>query len=88
MKATIDFDRQLYRRLKIEAARRGRTIRDLVQEGVRLVLGVAAPSGSPSRAPEETPWFGSLREYAARGGGRHDLAAVRRSIARKRGRGP
>ncbi len=38
MKATIDFDDALYRRLKIEAARRGRTIRDLVADGVRQVL--------------------------------------------------
>lgn len=34
MKATIDFDGQLYRRLKVEAARRGRTVRELVAEGV------------------------------------------------------
>lgn len=38
MKATIDFDDQLYRRLKIEVARRGRTVRELVAEGVRYVL--------------------------------------------------
>lgn len=29
MKATIDIDATVYRRLKVEAARRGRTIRDL-----------------------------------------------------------
>lgn len=37
MKATIDFDDARYRRLKIEAARRGRTVRELVAEGVRVV---------------------------------------------------
>ena len=38
MKATIEFDEALYRRLKVEAAKRGRTVRELVAEGVRHVL--------------------------------------------------
>jgi hypothetical protein len=80
MKATIDFDEALYRRLKVEAARRGRTVRELVAEGVRWVLGMPAPEGSD--APT-TAWFGSLRRYAANAE-QHDLAAMRRSVVHGR----
>jgi hypothetical protein len=86
MKATIDFDSRLYRRLKVEAARRGRTIRDLVQEGVRLVLGMPERGTREVRAPDEAGWYGNLRPYAANARGKHDMAAIRRSIARKRKR--
>lgn len=82
MKATIDFDEHLYRRLKIEAARRGRTIRDLVDEGVRRVLGLHVP-GADVETAEEPEWFGSLRGYGDASGG-HELSTVRRSIAEKR----
>jgi hypothetical protein len=83
MKATIDFDERLYRRLKVEAARQGRTIRDLVDEGVRRVLGLPVdPEAEPQAAADD--WFGSLSKYAANAGGEHDLAAIRRSIARGR----
>lgn len=84
MKATIDIDEALYRQLKIEAARTGRTIRALVADGLRLVLGLApAPAGV--RENDES-WFGALRKYAPNAGGRHDMAAVRRSIAKRRPR--
>jgi hypothetical protein len=47
VKATIEFDDELYRRLKAAAALRGAKIKDLVAEGVRLVLrGSDAPSKS------------------------------------------
>ncbi|GJG86284.1 hypothetical protein tb265_14650 [Gemmatimonadetes bacterium T265] len=55
MKATIDFDDALYRRLKIEAARRGRTIRDLVADGVRQVLN----------APDQPSAHSNRREHSA-----------------------
>ena len=41
MKTTIEVPDELYRRAKAEAALRGRKLRDLVEEGLRLVL--AAP---------------------------------------------
>ncbi len=81
MKATVDIDPALYRRLKVEAARRGRTIRDMVAEGLRHVLGLPAPPAPEEHAGLEAPWFGALRRYAANAGGKHDLAALRRSIA-------
>lgn len=85
MKATIDFEESLYRRLKIEAARRGGTIRELVQEGVRYILDLPS-TPAPDQPKAERAWFASLREYAANADGAHDLPAIRRSIASKRPR--
>ena len=38
MKTTIEVSDNLYRRAKAEAALRGRKLKDLVEEGLRLVL--------------------------------------------------
>ena len=38
MKTTIEVSDDLYRRAKSEAALRGRKLKDLVEEGLRLVL--------------------------------------------------
>jgi hypothetical protein len=86
MKATIDFDEALYRRLKIEAARRNRTIRDLIAEGVRHVLDApAATARAADDAVEWQPsWFGALGKYGNVAGA-HDMPAIRNSIARARG---
>jgi len=81
MKATIDLDETLYRRLKMEAARRGTTIRELVAEGVRRVL--AQPT-VVREAVAEPAWFGSLRAYAKNAKGVHDMASIRESIVRGR----
>ena len=81
MKATIDFDERLYRRLKIEAARQGRTVKELVDEGVRMVLGESVAPDASAPAGE---WIGSLSKYAKNARGRHDLASMRESIARGR----
>ncbi len=83
MKATIDLDEELYRRLKVEAARRGRTVRALVAEGIRFVI--ESPD-SVSIARDERPsteWFGTLSGYAENAD-THDLGAMRESIARRR----
>ena len=88
MKATIDFDDSLYRRLKIEAARRGRTVRELVAEGVRYVLD-SPTNATTSAAVAETPeswrpeWLGALARYG-RAVDDHSMAAVRTSVARGR----
>jgi len=85
MKATIDIDEALYRQLKIEAARTGRTIRELVAEGLKHVLGW--PTAGAAAVREDSPaWYGALRKYAPNAGGKHDLAAMRRSVARRRPR--
>ena len=38
MKTTVELPDELYRRAKAEAALRGRKLKDLVEEGLRLVL--------------------------------------------------
>ena len=81
MKATIDFDENMYRRLKMEAARRGTTIKELVAEGVRRVLDGPAVVREEAGVPS---WFGSLRGYAKNAKGAHDMASVRESIVRGR----
>lgn len=48
MKATIEFDDELYRQLKATAALRGSKVKELVAEGVRMVLGRA---NRPQRSP-------------------------------------
>jgi hypothetical protein len=47
MKATVEIPDDLYRRAKAEAARRGRTLQDLIEEALRLVLH--APGKPPGR---------------------------------------
>lgn len=84
MKATIDFDDALYRRLKVEAARRGRTIKDLVDEGVRRVLNTRVAEDIPGH--ESVEWFGALRAYAVNAGGKHDMESARASVAKRRPR--
>ncbi len=85
VKATIEFDDALYRRLKAEAALRGRTVKDMVAEGVRRILaGPPAPAARSPAGSAEPRWFGMLRGYAGNAALRHDIASIRRSIARGR----
>lgn len=84
MKATIDLDDVLYRRLKVEAARRGRTVRELVADGIRAVLDTPAPS--QANAVSESPnWYGSLSTYGKKVED-HSVDAMRSSIAQRRKR--
>lgn len=46
MKTTVDLPDDLYRRAKVEAALRGRKFKDLVEQGLRLVLETPR-TGSP-----------------------------------------
>ena len=84
MKATFDFYAALYLRLKVEAARRSRTIRELVAEGVRCVLDAPKARTGRRAAASTTEWVGILHSYARNADGMHDLSAVRASIARRR----
>jgi hypothetical protein len=47
MRTTVDIPDELFRRAKSEAALRGRKLKDLVEEGLRLVLGVPPVGGEP-----------------------------------------
>ena len=56
MKTTIEVSDDLYRRAKAEAALRGRKLKDLVAEGLRLVLETPRQTPGPSelgRSDEE-----------------------------------
>ena len=48
MKTTVEVPDTLYREAKAQAALRGRKLKDLVEEGLRLVL--ETPSRTPRRA--------------------------------------
>jgi hypothetical protein len=51
MKTTVEMPDDLYRRAKAEAALRGRKLKDLIEEGLRLVLDKPRQaSGRPSLA--------------------------------------
>ena len=62
MKTTVEVPDELYRRAKAEAALRGRKLRDLVEEGLRLVLD----------APRKTRPDRSLARLAKRARGMVD----------------
>jgi len=47
MKTTVELSEELFRRAKAEAALRGRKFKDLVEEGLRLVL--ATPRGGSAQ---------------------------------------
>jgi len=48
MKTTVEVPDDLYRRAKAEAALRGRKLRELVEEGLRLVLETPREARRPS----------------------------------------
>jgi hypothetical protein len=62
MKTTVEVPDDLYRRAKAEAALRGRKVKDLIEEGLRLVL----------QAPRKTPGRPSLAGLMKRGRGTID----------------
>ena len=49
MKTTIELSDELFRKVKAEAALRGRKLKDLVEEGLRLVL--ESPRAEPGAKP-------------------------------------
>ena len=53
MKTTVELSDELFRKVKAEAALRGRKLKDLVAEGLRLVL--EAPQLAASKAKKRQP---------------------------------
>jgi hypothetical protein len=47
MKTTVEVPDDLYRRAKAEAALRGRELKDLIEEGLRLVLDIPRRTRRP-----------------------------------------
>ena len=50
MKTTVEVPDELYRQAKAEAALRGRKVKDLIEEGLRLVLQAPRKRSSPRLA--------------------------------------
>jgi len=65
MRTTVDIPDELFRRAKSEAALRGRKLKDLVEEGLRLVLhgqNPAAEKAAAQKRPPAKPRPGSLHK--------------------------
>jgi hypothetical protein len=77
MKTTVEVPDDLYRRAKAEAALRGRKLKDLIEEGLRLVLA------SPHKARRDPSLAGLMKR--ARGvidSGIPDLASNPKHLER------
>ena len=87
MKATIEIPDELYRRVKAKSAIEGQAVREVVMHQFQGWLGETGelPADKPVlvHGRPAPAWFGAARKYAQRVK-RHDLASVRRSIARGR----
>jgi len=62
MRTTVDIPDELFRRAKSEAALRGRKLKDLVEEGLRLVLDKEKAPATAEKKPVVKPRPGSLHE--------------------------
>jgi plasmid stability protein len=62
MKATFEIDQELYRAIKVEAARMDRSVRDVVQEALQAWLALAEEREDRESAE------GALAEYRRDGG--------------------
>ena len=62
MRTTVDIPDELFRRAKSEAALRGRKLKDLVEEGLRLVLENQKPPAPTKQKSFVQPRPGSLHE--------------------------
>jgi hypothetical protein len=69
MRTTVDIPDELFRRAKSEAALQGRRLKDLVEEGLRLVLS-APPAGGeppPSKPPRKVTAHDLLKDLIFEG---------------------
>ena len=63
MRTTVDIPDELFRRAKSEAALRGRKLKELVEEGLRLVLEKEkAPAETAEKPAQRKPRPGSLHD--------------------------
>jgi len=62
MRTTVDIPDELFRRAKSEAALRGRKLKDLVEEGLRLVLEKEKAPAETEQPSQRRPRPGSLHE--------------------------
>ncbi len=55
MKTTLEIPDDIYRQAKVFAAQENRKMKDLVSEGLRLVLGLAQPAPRSPRRMSKAP---------------------------------
>ena len=55
MRTTVDLPDELFRRVKSEAALRGKKLKDLVEEGLRAVVDKTPPANEPRQLPSLSP---------------------------------
>ena len=65
MKTTLDIPDELFREAKATAARNGGKLKDLVADGLRLVLGIGTPASKHVRFPLIPARPGAARLSAA-----------------------
>lgn len=91
MKATLEVPDELYRQVKAKSALEGRTLKQVAEELFRRYVSASEPASRPEAGPSPSgagseagearpPWFGRFRKLA-QGAERHDLEAIRSSIA-------
>lgn len=88
MKATIEIPDELYRLVKAKSALKGRTVREVTVELYQRYVGQedaptaeAVSAGSLPEGQAMPSWFGALGK-TARAVTRHEMSAIRESIAR------
>lgn len=92
MKATIEVPDELYRRVKAKSSLEGRALREVTVELYQRYVeqeeppaakadDVAAVEGGPLKNQAIPSWFGALGK-TARAVTRHEMSAIRESIAR------
>jgi hypothetical protein len=91
MKATIEIPDELYRLVKAKSALKGRTVRDVTVELYQRYVGQedapmpesgeTAAAGGLLDGQTMPSWFGALGK-TARAVTRHEMSAIRESIAR------
>ena len=89
MQTTLRIDRRIYQEAKAEAARVGVTMTRFLEAALRDKLRKSGlGEGRLREMPEfKVPaWFGSLKPYARKVSGRHDMETIRRSIGMGIGR--
>jgi hypothetical protein len=63
MRTTVDLPDELFRRAKSLAALRGRKLKDLVEEGLRLVLEKENAPTANEKSPGMRSFHGVLKEW-------------------------
>jgi hypothetical protein len=62
VKTTVELPDELARRIKAEAALRGRKLKDLIADGLRLVLEAPQSAASPAKKPRPPTAYDLMKD--------------------------